>query len=230
IKPIGLDIPYTAVLLIVIGIAVFSGRRLLFAKGNSGSDWQLFFLGSAFILLELQSISRLSLIFGNTWLTSSIVVNGVLLMILAANLSIMKFGKPAKQGVLYVALVASLMLSYFLPVGKIFTMNPSGSLVNNALITVVTLLPMFVAGLVFATAYSKVKNPGRSFAFNLLGSVAGGLLEYQTIFTGINSLILMALGLYCASYFAYRKDTAKPEESAALVENSEVQASTDTQS
>jgi len=216
IRPIGIDAPYCSVLLVVIALVLFCGRKLLFAKTNTGSDWQLFFLGTAFILLELQSISRLSLLYGNTWLTSSIVVNGVLVMILAANFLIIKLGMPSKQGLFYAGLLASLLLSYFLPVGAIFAANPEATLLNNSIITFVTLLPMFMAGLVFATAYSRVTTPGRSFAFNLMGSVLGGLLDYMSIYFGINSLILFAVAFYLCSYSCYRVGSAKSSSTAAL--------------
>lgn len=51
------------------------------------------FLGAAFLLLELQSIARLSLLYGSTWYTSAIVINSVLLMILGANFLVIKGSK-----------------------------------------------------------------------------------------------------------------------------------------
>lgn len=217
VKPIGLDIPYMFVLMIVMAITVYCGRGLIFAKGNSSVDWQLFFLGSAFMLLELQAISRLSLLYGTTWLTASVVINGVLLMILAANAIVFKFGSLMRQSVLYAMLIASLLLSYFLPVNEL--LNAGGTLGGNVIVTALTLLPMFVAGLVFATAYSVVTTPARSFAFNLLGSVAGALLEYASTYTGINSLVLIAVALYSLSWICYasgRKSISATSLAAAV--------------
>lgn len=210
VKPIGVDVPYMFVLLVVIAIAVFAGRHLVFNKEKTGSDGQLFFLGAAFMLIELQAISRLSLLYGNTWFTVSIVVNGILVMILAANFLVLKFGKAMPQPALYAALLMSLGVSWALPVQQILGM-PSGP----AIVTALTLLPMFMAGLIFARAFALVSEPSKSFAYNLLGSVAGGLLEYVSTYLGINSLVLFAAALYCCSFACYAAGTRMPSMKAA---------------
>jgi hypothetical protein len=48
-------------------------------------DWHAFFLGLGFLLLETKSISDCSLYFGSTWLVTTIVVAGILIMVLLAN-------------------------------------------------------------------------------------------------------------------------------------------------
>lgn len=199
-----LDIPYLSVLCLVIAITTYVGRALLFSK-KTASDYQLFFLGAAFILVELQAISRLSLLFGATWVTASVVINGVLVMILAANYLIIKTTKPFNSNVLYSSLFASLIVSYFLPVNAIRSSLGSLEILGFAVITGLTLLPILMAGLIFATAFKIVKQPSRSFAFNLLGSVLGGLLEYLSTYFGINNLVLVAILLYLVSYIAARK-------------------------
>lgn len=200
-----LDIPYLVVLSLIVAITLYVARDLVFGK-KTGSDVQLFFLGSAFILVELQAISRLSLLYGATWVTASIVINGVLLMILAANWVTIKATKPFNQNILYGLLFASLVASYLLPVNTIRTSMASMDMVAAALITVVTLLPILMAGLIFATAFKTVQHPSRSFAFNLLGSVLGGLLEYLSTYVGINNLVLVSIILYICSYLAQRSE------------------------
>jgi hypothetical protein len=199
-----IDLPYLVVLFLVVAITVYVARELIFSK-KSGSDLQLFFLGSAFILVELQAISRLSLLYGATWVTASIVINGVLVMILAANWVIIKSKNPFNQNILYALLFASLAGSYLLPVNAIRTGMASMDTVAAALITVVTLLPILMAGLIFATAFKIVQQPSRSFAFNLLGSVLGGLLEYLSTYMGINNLVLVSILLYVFSYVSARQ-------------------------
>jgi hypothetical protein len=81
----------------------------------------------------------------------------------------------------------------------------SMDMVAAVLMTVVTLLPILMAGLIFATAFKVVQHPSRSFAFNLLGSVLGGLLEYLSTYVGINNLVLVSIFLYVFSYLAARK-------------------------
>jgi hypothetical protein len=211
VKPLTADIPYLFVLLVVSSIAIAAGYRTIFRSGSTAIDWQLFLLGAGFILLELQSISRLSLVYGNTWLTTSIVVNCILVMILGANFVILKLGAPAKQHILHAALIATLLLSYFLPLKSVLQLDIGGTGVGTIVVTAVTMLPMFVAGLLFATVFGQVGTPARSFAFNLLGSVAGGLLEYISIYFGINSLVLFAALFYACSYVSYLKGTASSD-------------------
>lgn len=199
-----LDLPYLVVLSLIVAITTYVARSLIFSK-KTGSDVQLFFLGSAFILVELQAISRLSLLYGATWVTASIVINGVLLMILAANYVTIKSQKPFNQNILYALLFVSLLASYLLPVNAIRTSMASMDMVAAVLITVVTLLPILMAGLIFATAFKVVQHPSRSFAFNLLGSVLGGLLEYLSTYVGINNLVLVSIILYVFSFLAARK-------------------------
>lgn len=218
-----LDIPYLFVLTLITAITLYVGRSVIFGP-KSSVDVQLFGLGAAFILLELQAISRLSLIFGATWVTSSVVINGVLLMILAANFIIIQSKKPFSQDLLYWVLFGTIAASYVLPVSTILSQIPGA---GGWLCTLITLLPIFVVGLIFATAFKVAVNPSRSFAFNLLGSVLGGLLEYLSTYIGINNLLLVSLALYGWSYMAMRKaasEAALPaaEASSETVENTPV--------
>lgn len=199
-----LDLPYLAVLGLIVAITLYVGRDLIFKK-KTASDFQLFFLGAAFILVELQAISRLSLLYGATWVTASVVINGVLLMILAANFVIIKATKPFNQNHLYAGLFLSLFVSYLLPVNAIRASFASADAIGSAIITAFCLLPILMAGLIFATAFKIVKQPSRSFAFNLLGSVLGGLLEYLSTYVGINNLVIVAILLYLFSFVGARR-------------------------
>ncbi len=57
----------------------------------SRSHWHFFFLGAAFLLLEVQNISKASVVLGNTWEVNAVIVSGVLAMILLANLLAQRF-------------------------------------------------------------------------------------------------------------------------------------------
>lgn len=208
IKPLGLDLSYLSVVGVVIAITVYAARQLILAK-NSASDAQLFFMGAAFMLLELQAISRLSLLYGTTWVTTSVVINGVLLMILAANFAVLRFGSRFNQNFLYLLLAASLLLSYFLPVSEILKWDEAGAYYGHLSITFLSLLPVFAAGLLFATAFRQVKNGARSFAFNLLGSVAGALLEYLSTYWGVRSLLIVAFAAYLCSFIFSLSESKK---------------------
>jgi hypothetical protein len=58
--------------------------------------------------------------------------------------------------------------------------------------------PIFFAATLFASAFASRKESGLSFGWNLLGAVAGGLLEFLTMLVGIKALHLIALTLYLA--------------------------------
>jgi hypothetical protein len=47
----------------------------------------LFFLGAAFLLLEVHAVNRLALLFGTTWIVSAAAIATVLCLIIAANLT-----------------------------------------------------------------------------------------------------------------------------------------------
>ena len=59
-------------------------------KGRLQIHSRLFFLGAAFMLLETKAVVQLALLFGSTWLVNSLVFFTVLIMILLANLYVLK--------------------------------------------------------------------------------------------------------------------------------------------
>jgi len=204
VSPEPIDLPYLTVVAEILLISLFAGRKVIFGK-STARDWQLFFMGGAFLLLELQSISRLSLLYGSTWLTSAIVINAVLLMIWCSNLLVMKSSAwlASRVNLLYLGLLITLIASWLIPVGTLIE-GDSGVL-NYALVTLVTSLPMFMAGLIFSTSFSTSESARRSLAFNLLGAVFGALLEYLSTYIGVSALVIVAGMLYLCSWVFYRK-------------------------
>ncbi len=203
VSPVGVDVPYLLVVFVVLLLSAVAARRVLFAPADR-SSWQMFFLGAAFLLLELQSIARLSLLYGSTWYTSAIVINSVLLMILGANFLVIKasdFLAP-KIKLIYCLLLLSLIGSALLPVREI--LDQFNGLSGQLIISFLTVLPMMIAGLIFSLSFKRVPQPDKAFAFNLLGAVAGAMLEYASNYIGINSLVWIALVLYLASFCCAR--------------------------
>ncbi len=209
VTPVTFDGPYWFVMSIVLLIAVISGTPLV-VKRNGKQFWQMFFLGAGFLLLELKSISQLSLLYGSTWLTSSIVIDVILLMVLAANFIVSRLGESRlmKQTVLYPFLFLLLIVNYFTPTIALHTGLPP--LVHNTAVTTLSLLPLFAASLIFSRAFKKVENPSRALAFNLFGAVIGGLLEYAANYTGIRFLVLIAFGLYSIAFLVSFREERGP--------------------
>jgi spermidine synthase len=213
LAPVSFDIGYFLICLEILAVcALFGGKTVM--RHSSAENWQLFFLGAGFLLLELQAIARLSVLLGTTWLTSSVIISGVLIMILLANYALMK--KPAlceKQNLAYAGLFMTLVVSYALPVAPITEALPR--IAACAVITAITVSPMLCAAIIFGSRFSKVRDPGAALGFNLMGTVLGALLEYGSNYLGIKNMLIVAAILYLTSYLASRRaGTAAPQASA----------------
>ena len=203
-----IDYPYLIVVTEIVLLSIFVARGFLMANRDL-LNWQLFFLGAAFMLLELHAITFLSLLYGSTWITSAIAITAILLMILAANALVLKFEKVFSQPTLpYMLLFAALLMDYFLPAEQMVAYGITG----HALATLVTMLPLAAAAIVFANAFKRAENISGALAFNLFGAVVGGLLEYLSSYTGIKSLVVVGFVLYLLSMLCalYRKAPGVP--------------------
>jgi SAM-dependent methyltransferase len=166
-----------------------------------GLDAPMFLLGAAFMLLETKSISQLSLLFGSTWLVNAVIISAILLLALVANLYV-AWWRPARVGPAYVLLGLALMVDQLGPLGALGGLAP---LARAALGGLLLALPLLFAGVVFATLFARTAAPSQAFGSNLLGALAGGLLEYTSMLTGFKALGLIALALYVASWLALRR-------------------------
>jgi hypothetical protein len=178
------------VLLILSLIAVFALR----GRGFGAEDGHFLFLGWAFLLLETKSISDCSLYFGTTWLVTMIVIVGVLLMVLAANLVAMQLKRFSF--LLYLPLFAALGVLYLVPRESILAFSFSGRLLWTLLAVP---LPMFFAGLIFSTTFRESKVPAALLGANLIGAMIGGFCEYLGMAIGSQNLTLVVVAAYGAS-------------------------------
>jgi hypothetical protein len=186
-------IPRTYVGLILFVLFVSLAGILIFRPtGMARFRPHFFFLGAAFMLLEIKSITELSLIFGNTWLVSSCVISAILLAIALANLAILRFGPPP-YWVSYALLLGSLVVGYvFAPsafLGWSFLARGLAAAVRVA-------VPIFAAALVFGSSFRQAERPGAALGWNLLGAMVGGLGEYLCLIVGVSAMGLVALAFY----------------------------------
>lgn len=164
-------------------------------KQRRGIDPHFFFLGAGFLLLETKSITTISLYFGATWFVSMIVILGVLVMVLLANLLATRLRRFSPA--LYLPLAAALAFFYFFPTQLVLSWSfPMRLLFSLAVVP----LPIFFAGLIFSLTFRDSRDPGFSFGSNLLGAMAGGFVEYLGMITGTRALLLIVLVFYLASY------------------------------
>jgi spermidine synthase len=173
-----------------------------------------FFLGAGFMLLEAQIVSRMALLFGTTWVVNSIVVAGLLLLIVLANL-LFKFLPHFPVWLSYVLLFATLSVLYLLPMRSFFFESP---LVRGVVATFALCFPIFFASLIFIHSFSRANFQGSALGSNLFGALAGGLLESLSLWFGLRSLTIIAAVLYIASAIAISRRSRVPDAATEQLE------------
>jgi hypothetical protein len=147
-----------------------------------------------FLLLETKSISDCSLFFGATWLVTLVVVAGVLLMVIAANLTAERV-RSVSFG-MYLPLFLTLALLLLVPREGILQFDLGGRLLW-ALLAVP--LPIFFAGIIFSTTFRDAASPSAAFGANLIGAMVGGFCEYLVMSIGNHLLSVLVIVAYLGS-------------------------------
>jgi len=162
--------------------------------------WHFWLLGAAFLLVEFKSTTEFALLFGTTWLVNALAISGVLLMALAANVIVLCGLRPDVR-LAYGFLFASLALTYFFPLDALVGLAPAVRAVASM---VLLSLPLFFAGLISSESLRQAGEAAGPLASNLSGSVAGGILEYGSLWWGIKSLYVIAAVVYLGALLASR--------------------------
>jgi spermidine synthase len=195
-------IPFHYILPLLI-LIVFSAGLISYItrKTETGFDVHMFFLGVAFMLLEVKAIAKLSLVFGSTWIVSSVVIAMILFLILLANLLIYKFPKVNFVWV-YSLLLAAVLVDYFVPPN---VLAESSMFVRGGVNTFIACLPVFFAAIIFANSFARVQKPNVALASNLFGVMVGGALEYISMATGIRFLAIIVILVYLVSLIVFNR-------------------------
>jgi len=185
--------------LVAIGLvcAVVIGRAFSGALRPSAHFW---LLGAAFLLVEFKSVTEFALLFGTTWLVNALAISGVLLMVLAANLIVLR-GVRINVALAYGLLFVSLIGVYLFPLEVLTGLPP---LLRAGLSMIVLSLPLFFAAMIFSDSMRRVGEAPGPLASNLIGSTTGGVLEYGSLVWGIKSLYLFAALTYVGAWLAWR--------------------------
>src|SRR3984893_14737988 len=101
------------VIFAVLGVGMV---YLFLPKGRIAINGRMFFLGAAFMLLETRAVVQMALLFGSTWLVNSAVFFTVLVLILLANLYVLK-AQRVRLFWHYIGLLIFLMAGALIPVG-----------------------------------------------------------------------------------------------------------------
>jgi hypothetical protein len=158
-------------------------------------DAQMFFLGAGFMLLETKGVVHMALLFGSTWAVNSIVFGAILVMILLGNLVVIRL-KPTRQWPAYVALVLALLANVVVPLETYLALPEVLRVIVSC---TVVFLPVFFAGIIFATAFRDRARPDLALGANVAGVVVGGLSENLSLAIGFNNLIWVAVAFYALS-------------------------------
>lgn len=156
------------------------------------SNWHFFALGAGFLLLEVQNISKASVVLGSTWQVNAVIITAVLCMILVANLIVAAWPRLPTAPVL-IGLLASPVLLFFFDLGRFAFMDyPEKAVLVGGYAT----LPMLFSGIVFVRSFAAAPRKDVALGANLLGALCGALLEALSFLTGVRSLLLLVGAFY----------------------------------
>ncbi|PYQ47509.1 MAG: hypothetical protein DMF78_23545 [Acidobacteria bacterium] len=197
--------------LAVLGVLLASPDLRRTVAGRRAIDGEMFLFGLAFLLLETRSVTSMNLAWGATWLTSAVVFFAVLLMVLLATLTVRARRPPFYPTM--AALLVSLLGAYLMPATVVLR---SGVPARFALSVLVVGVPIFLSSVCFAHVFETRSAPDLAFGWNLLGAVAGGLLELTSMTLGLKALLLLAAAAYLgALLLAVRAARAQPTSSTS---------------
>ena len=157
--------------------------------------WHFFFLGSAFLLLEVQNISKASVVLGNTWQVNAVIISSILGMALLANWIAYKFPKLPLAPV-YLLLIGTAFGLYFIDLAR-FGFLPYAT--KAVIVGALTSLPMLFSGIVFVRSFAVAQEKSNALGANLIGALVGALLQSITFIIGIKALLLIVAGFYLLS-------------------------------
>jgi len=169
-------------------------------KGRIALNGRMFFLGAAFLLLETRAVVQMALLFGSTWLVNSAVFFTVLILILLANLYVLKMPR-VRLFWPYIGLLIFLTAAMLVPLDVFLS---GGILWRYAVPCILALGPMLFAGVIFAESFRDAANPDLAFGSNIAGSVLGGLAESFSMLLGFQHLLLLAMLCYLLSAWSPR--------------------------
>ncbi len=168
---------------------------------TSARGLQMFSLGAAFMLLETYGINQTAIVFGNTWLTNSAVISGVLITILFANLLASRFPNLPPR-MFYIFLLLSCAILYRFHFIDLLVFSFTEKVIFSALLCG---LPMLFSGYIFISALSSDPDKSRALANNFMGALAGGVIQVASFALGIKASLFIVAGFYCLALLADSK-------------------------
>jgi hypothetical protein len=168
-------------------------------------NWHFFWLGAAFMLLETRSLVTFSLLFGTTWLVNSLVFFAILSSVLLA-IFVNARVRIRRIEWLYGLLFGMLVLNYLLPAERLLLGSP---VLRYTIASIFAFAPIFLANVVFSSSFRDAEAADLAFASNLLGIMAGGMLEYTSLIFGYRFLLLPVILFYVAALVWQLRDVRR---------------------
>lgn len=196
-------ISYMTVILVLFAISYVLLSHFSSVKPRQYSG-ACFFLGAGFMLVETKSISQLALVYGSTWIVTSVVIASILVLAFLANLLIL-YKVKLPSVLIYLLVLASLGFGVYICDQNLSSLSATN---ERALMTLAMTLPLFFSGLAFSNEVLRVRSVSIALASNLLGAMLGGFLEYNAIYFGYKSLFYIAGVLYILAFLfsSFEKD------------------------
>jgi spermidine synthase len=169
-------------------VVLFAFAPVRTARPNA----RMFFLGAGFMLLETKGVVHMALLFGSTWVVNSIVFFAILVMILLSNLFVLAW-KPRALWPYYLLLSAALLVNAIVPMSYFLNLPGTAKIVASC---AVVFVPIFFAGVIFATTFGESRHPDIDFGSNIAGVILGGLTENFSMMVGFDHLLLVAVAFY----------------------------------
>lgn len=175
----------------VVAVLVVSPEMRAGLRSKGAVDVEMFLFGLAFLLLETRAVTAMNLAWGATWLTSAVVFGAILSMVLLGTIAMAL--KPLSWRVSVAGLVISLAIVIFTPTQALLGLELPARLVASVALVGA---PVFFASTCFALSFARRARPELAFGWNLIGAVAGGLIEFFSMAVGLRALLFVVLGAY----------------------------------
>jgi len=171
--------------LILIKIAGISYRNIL-------KYLDLFFMGTAFLLLETKNVINFALLFGTTWFVNALVFIGIIFTVYLA-IEFTRWSHHFKKNILYSLLLLSLFLAFLVPNHYLLSLP---LIIRFIFATALAFSPIFIANLIFSDRFRETQQSTAAFGANLMGAVFGGILEYSSLIIGYGNLFILIAVMY----------------------------------
>ncbi|MBI3644664.1 MAG: hypothetical protein HY233_01670 [Acidobacteriales bacterium] len=141
---------------------------------------------------------------------NGIVIGAILAALLVANFVIERQQSLWPRSWTLAGILLGIAFAYLVPFSRI----PGPAAGVGAAAAVVFAIPVFFAGLLFASEFRNADSPAAALAANMLGAVVGGLLENLSLITGMKALLLVAAVLYALAGLGFRGLLSPPHAMA----------------